>query len=213
MQKTIKHIVRLALMSCILLAACKKDDEIAPPLRSELLCVVTDADAKVDQLVLDNGIRYSVAWQEIGANVKSAVLRCLCSYAVNEDNKTVTVYQMDKVSCYAPASADSFKIHPMDPLDVRSVYRTGQFVNLHLSLLTNGSREHAYDLCLDSITNDSSCIHCSFLFQHAKLDDESYHHDFYHSIPLNSNAYPCEFDSLIVYINTYDGMKRYGFKK
>jgi len=214
-KQPISNLRRIAFfLLVLLLASCSKDnDNRYPSVRTDILCAVTDAKNVITHLVLDNGKSYALNGQELKGKKASSSHRCLCMYEVNADSTQATVYQISAVSCYAPLPVDSFKIHPMDPLDVRSVYRTGNFVNLHLSLLTTGSKQHAYDMCLDSITADSTIVHCSFIFQHAKLDDESYHADFYHSIPLVDKVYPAHYDSLIVYINTYDGLKRYGFQR
>ena len=206
-----KRLIPLLILPFLL--ACSQTDELSPAVRTDLLCATTNAEGLVERLVLDNDQSLRIDGQSINANAKSATLRCLCTYAVNADSTVATVYSISKTSCYAPIPADSFDTRPMDPVNVVSVYKTGRFINLHLSMLTTGMTGTQYDLCLDSLTSDSTILHCSFLFKRVAADNESYTKHFYHSIPLNLANYSHPFDSIFISVNTYDGMKQYKFER
>lgn len=206
-----------SLLFCLvlILAGCKDDDYTVPSYRVDLMCALTDADSVVSHLLLDDGSRYSVGTQRIKASEPNAMIRCLGTFSIDEDSVTVKVYDLLRVSCYAPLPVDSFKVQPHDPVNVVSVWKSGGFVNLCLAPLVDEQGGMKYDFCIDSITHhhDNIAIHASLLFQRRSGSIEAYTHKFYHSIPLESPYYPNDYDSIYIHINTYNGTTAYPFSR
>ena len=190
--------------------SCSKEDNTIPSYRTDLLCAAGDGDSLVTRLLLDDGQTLKVT-QRIKAPEPNSTLRCYSSYAVSDDGTIATVYEIRRITCFAPSPADSCTIHDQSPLKVQSVWKSGSYVNLSLAPLVNQDGEYKYDLRLDSVV--SRTMYVSFLFQRDSSSLEAYTQKFYHSIPLQQSLYSQPFDSLILSINTYDGMKSYAFRR
>lgn len=204
------------------LYSCSDDDAYVPSYRTDLVFAYTDQDSIVNYILMDDGKRYDVNSQKIVGVAPNARIRCYTSFSIGADSADVMVYEMKRISFYAPLPADSFDIHPQDPLNVTSVWRSGDYINLCLAPLVSSFKDFQYDFCIDSITHSvpvsetgskKTVLHTSLLFKRPKYGSESYTHKFYHTIPLYSDDYACDFDSLYLYINTYDGMKRFCFER
>ena len=206
----------LSLICVVVIASCSDDDtDYVPSYRTDLLCLLTNGDSLATDLLLDDGRRFSLS-QRVYTALPNSMLRCLCRYTINDDSAGAHIYDITKVSCYTPAPADSFEVHPQEPVNVVSLWKSGGFINLCLSPLVISKTSVLYDFSIDSVTQsaDSKTImHTSFLFQRKKESVEAYSTKLYHSIPLHSSAYPCTFDSMYIYVNTYEGMKVYPFGK
>lgn len=206
----------LTIMCIVVIASCSNDDtDSIPSYRTDILCALTNSDSLVTDIQFDNGRSYHVASQHIRSRVPNASIRCYSSFEITEDSTSVKIYDIKQISCYTPLPADSFKIHPQDPVNVTSVWKSGNYINLCIAPLVSAIKDFHYDFCIDSITDSKgkTLIHTSLLYQRAKNGSEYYTQKFYHSIPLASNGYPCPFDSLYLYINTYEGIKTYTFAR
>lgn len=204
------------IMSIVFVASCSKDDaDFIPSVRTDLLCAITNNDSLVTHFMLDDGTPYNVNKQKIKAHEPNAELRCISTFEINED-RSVTVYDVATIPCFIPLPTDSFKTFPKEPVNVTSVWKSGGYINLCLSPLVNGEKQFAYSFCLDSISHNSdstSTLHSSFLFQRIKGSVEGYSTKLYHSIPLYSKDYTSSFDTIAIYINTYEGVKTYRFAR
>lgn len=204
-------------MCVVFVASCSKDDsDFIPSYQSDLICVLTNTDSLVTDLVLDNGQKLKVSSQHIKAPFPNARIRCYSSFEIVAAQQEAKVYDIKAVSCFIPAPADSFKVHPMEPINLTSIWKSGGFINLCLAPLVNGSQQTVFDFCIDSISTqpDSSRImHTSLLFTRTKESIEGYTTKIYHSIPLEHPDYSSPFDSMYIYINTYEGLKVYRFEK
>lgn len=204
----------LTVMCIVVVASCSDDDNNSvPSYRTDILSAITDGDTLVTDLLFDNGRSYHVASQRIKAMAPNAKIRCYSTFEITNDSADVKVYEIKRISCYTPLPADSFEVHPQDPVNVTSVWRSGDYINLCVAPLVSALKDFKYDFCIDSITDNKEkvVLHTSLLYQRAKNGNEYYTQKFYHSIPLKSNDYPCAFDSLYIYINTYDGVKMWKF--
>lgn len=205
----------LLLLALPAMMACEEDRERSlPSFRTDLLSVETGPDSLVKTILLDDGNRLMVSQQRISTVSANASIRCIAQFSVNEDSISALVYDLKKVSCYAPLPADSFKIHPHDPLNVVSVWKSGGYVNMCLAPLIISADAYKYDFCIDSIAQGGegrTVLHVSLLFLRDKYSAEAYTNKFYHSIPLDQRYYPEYFDSLCLSINTYEGTKHYRF--
>lgn len=196
----------------MLFCGCDKDDEkMVPSYRTDILCAVTDNDSIVRFLLLDDGSKYSVSRQKIKANEPDAMVRTICSYEISADSTMATIYDIKRISCYAPLPKEQFNSHPQDPINVTSVWKSGNFINLSLAPLAAGKNSFEYDFCIDStsVCQDKTVMYVSLLFRRTPGSIEEYTYQLYHSIPLNRDYYPCPFDSLVLCINTYKGMKTF----
>jgi len=210
-----KLFISILTMICVVVATGCSDDDSAsvPSYRTDLLFAMTNGDTIVTDLLLDDGRSFRVASQRIKAVAPDSRIRCYATFGINSDSTEVKVYDIKRISCYAPLPVDSFAVHPQDPVNVTSVWCSGDYLNLCIAPLVSSIKDFKYDFCIDSITdrNSSVVLHTSLLYQRPKNGSEYYTQKFYHTIPLRSNDYPCRFDSLYLYINTYEGMKAYRF--
>lgn len=193
------------------MVGCSDDDSAyIPSYRTDILCALTNKDSIVTDILLDNGKKYSVVSQKINGKVANGKLRCHTRFSINEDSTNVRIYEIKRISCYAPLPADSFKIHPQEPINVTSIWQSGGYINLCLAPLVTGMNSFKYDFSIDSVKGKT--IHTSMLFKHEGAI-EAYKFTFYHSIPLEKKYYTTDFDSIYLYINTYKGMKVWKFRQ
>lgn len=207
MRNLLNSILFIIVISTI--TCCSDDDSASvPAYRTDILCALTNQDSLVTEIQLDNGKKYNVATQKINGKEANAKLRCYASFSINDDSINAKVYEIKRISCYAPAPADSFKIHPQDPINVTSIWKSGEYINLCLAPLTTGMNSIKYDFCIDSVIGNT--LHTSLLFKHEGAI-KAYKFTFYHSIPLEKKYYSSDFDSIFLHVNTYEGMKVWKF--
>lgn len=209
-------VVMVSVLFLSIFFSCNKDEASVPSYRTDILCIITNKDTMATHLLLDNGKKYNIVSQKIKATESNANIRCYASFSINEDSSEVKIYDIKRISCYAPLPADSFKIHPHDPLNVTSVWKSGGYLNMCLAPKAVGMSAFKYDFSIDSITTSASSsakiMHTSLLFQFTGAIN-SYTTKFYHSMPLQQSLYPEPFDSVYFYVNTYDGIKVWKYEK
>ena len=189
---------------CMVACSDDKDDNI-PSYITDMVVLSIDADGLWLSVTLDDGASYDIRSQQITSETKDTVLRCMATYAL-EDGE-MEVYGMKGVFCVSPALADSFNIvksgvtyrgHeylPRDPMKVVSMWKSGDYINLHLGLMTTGEGQHQYAFCEDSVG------YYSLLHLRPDGDAESYMENVYMSMPI-----PDGVDKLTFSVYTYDGI-------
>lgn len=209
-------VVMVSVLFLSIFFSCNKDEASVPSYRTDIISILTNKDTMATHLLLDNGKRYNIVSQNIKTTVPNGNIRCYASFSINEDSTDVKIYEIKRISCYTPLPADSFKIHPHDPLNVTSVWKSGGYVNMCLAPKAIGFSAFKYDFSIDSVTissvSSATIIHTSLLFQFTGAIN-SYTTKFYHSMPLQQSLYPVPFDSLYFYVNTYDGVKVWKYSK
>lgn len=210
-----RTVFSLVIASVFMIAAtfvgCSKDETQTPDYRTDIFCAVTGDDTLVHYILLDDGSKLSISSQAIKATDANATIRCISTFSINPDGKSATIYNIQRITCFAPVSSDSVKSRPRNPVNVRSVWKSGDYINLCLEPLINKEGKHRYDFCVDTLV--SRTLHVGFIFERDSASLEAYTARLYHSIPLHDDSYKQDFDSITIHINTYGGVRTYSFKR
>ena len=193
-------------ITMLLLQACDKDDEgNVPPVLSDLVEIETGGDKNVVAIITDDGTRWKLN-HSIMTNVADSVLRCLCTYNISENGR-LNVYSIKEVFSDIPHPVRKFKSTPTDPMKFISSWKSGGYLNLHLGLMTTGNGGHKYAFAADTTMQNEqgqTIAYFTLLHERNAKDAESYTEDKYFSMSLRDYA---DCDSLVMRINTYDGIK------
>ena len=198
------------LLCAFCLMACSdgsEDDNGAdlPPYISDLVVLSLDADGRFATVKLDDGSTYDIRSQQLMSEVKDTLLRCLATYTLVQGK--MQVYGMQRVFCSRPMWADSIRVSvngevhighqylPRDPMNVVSLWKSGGYVNMHLTLMTTGKGIHQYAFCEDSVG------HYSLLHSRPKDDAESYKEHISLSMPIPNGV-----EHLTFSVHTYDSI-------
>lgn len=137
----ISHRLAPIALTAAAFAACGDDDGYAPPYVADLAEIHTTAAGRISHLVRDNGDTYGVSnaadWSTL---VPDTVYRVYAIYTAPESgSRQVDVQHLASVfSPYAVAMTDAQM--KTDPVQVTAIWRGGEYVNLSITLPTDGSR-------------------------------------------------------------------------
>ncbi len=171
----------LAIASAVSLTSCS-DDEPYPNVVTELVDCITDGQGTMVYLVTDDNVSYTLTNPQQGL-IPNALYRCLCGYTT-DGQSSATLYSLTG----AYLLRDSTAVKQADPINVLSAWMTNRYVNLHLTVLTQGG-EHTLGYAIDSISPDHERTYIS-LHHSRQGDPEVYTTDLYASIPLDSLPTP-----------------------
>lgn len=184
--KRLLHIALLVLGATMLLANCDDEEQIADSLTHYRYDIVTymgsDAagNARFELVGRDDSAsvmltaRYTMAstvqpWQRV-------LLRYDWADARNGGaERAVEVYGCTSIlsdSLRYTAQPLEHYLVDIEPLKMRSIWRTGEFINLHCQLPYTGKSRHFY-LLLDSTTWRHDTVHCHLV--HRIYTDTTYH--------------------------------------
>lgn len=190
----------------MVLSGCEKDDDgdRYPLLISDIVMLGICSDSCVNEMILDNGERLKVE-ERLMSNTKDTTLRCFVSYELKD--RKVDIYNISRVFtqeafppvafCITNPGSDANWVDglPRYPMKVTSIWRSGDYLNMHLGLMTTGAEKHSFAFCEDSVG------YYSLLHLRPAKDEESYTQDMYMSMP-----FPEELDNLHFSVYTYDGI-------
>lgn len=203
----------LVVVMTLLLHSCSDDDSYTlPSLQTEFVKAHTDAQGVVRSITTDGGLTYAIE-QNVHTDVPDTIFRCVCSYEVEEHGHSATVYSLSHIYSQPPVPHSELEARPADPVNVRSMWKSGGYINMLLGVLTTGMGKHSYVFSEDSIATSKAgtktlCV--SLLHGRPAGDMESYTQDVYMSMPLESYASKC--DSISVSVQTYQGVKTFVFE-
>lgn len=202
-----------AVATSVFAMSCSEDEgESMPPMLMDFVEAHTDANCKVVKISSDAGRSFVVA-QSIVAAVADTTYRCVCSYALDESEVSATVYSLQHIYSLPPSPKSDFEKLPADPVNVRSVWRGGGYINMILEVLTTGKGTHSFAFCEEGFADNADgkkIVNVSVLHERPQGDAESYTQDAYLSIPVGGYAGEC--DSVAVSIPTYQGVKTFVFE-
>lgn len=204
-----KHSGLIILSLCVLLAACRKGGEepggdFYPNVINEFATIGTDASGNMVRLTTDDDMTYAIANPQSGYH-KNALYRAVCGF---EHQGEQAVYLHTAVSAMVLRDSTAVAVQP-DPTGVRSIWRKGRFINLHLAPLTQGGEQY-WGYRVDSVrgrTTHLSLHHCQL------SDPKSYTEDVYASIPLDSLKDISADDSVALHVATFQGDRQWRFKR
>lgn len=193
--------------------SCTEDEgEPLPPMRMDFVEAHTDASGRVVSITSDAGHSFVVA-QNITAGVADTTYRCVCRYTLDESESNADIFSLQHIYSLPPFPKSDFEKLPADPVNVRSVWRDGGYINMILEVLTTGKGTHSFAFCEEGFADNADgkkIVNVTVLHERPQGDAESYTQDVYMSIPMGD--YACQCDSIAVDIPTYQGVKTFMFE-
>ncbi|MCD8304977.1 MAG: hypothetical protein LUC86_09185 [Prevotellaceae bacterium] len=159
----------------LLLASCSDDDDTYPSIVTEMADGLTNSNGTLTTIITDNDEQYSLTNPQAGL-YPNALYRLLCGYTVQ--GQAATLYTLEGVYILR----DSTSVAQRDPLTIVSAWQTSRYINLHLSVKTQGGT-HSLGYVTDSIVGSHAYLS---LHHRQGQDPEAYSTDIYASIPLDS---------------------------
>lgn len=199
----------------ILFASCKNDDYHYPDLLTDLVEADTDGNGFIKLIRTDDQKVYhlSDAVKLEGATPDSTY-RARGRFEL-KDEYTVTLYGLSPVISPDPENEDYFKGEVKnDPVKITSVWKTGNYINLHLGVMTKQEATHKFHFVKYEIQELSGGHHAIdiSLYHDRDEDSEAFTKELFLSCPLYSLELN-EGDSIRLLINTYEGERIFRFAR
>ena len=223
--KQFKSFPFISLIACLLalLCSCEQagEDYRYPSVVTDYACIITDATAHADQLLLDNGRSYpiNITNELIEANNGKAptfkpdtTYRIIGVYELisTGESQTAHLYSISSTISHVPTPLLEGEELCQSPVYLQSIWLSGGYLNMVLEIKAlNGKHSIGY---VDTTPNG---MHGKeFTFYHKVISDvESYRQKLYGSIPLAPFSEQLQQgDTLRFVVNTYDeGITRYEY--
>lgn len=216
--------VRLLLSTffCLLsLGACKEDEYVYPNVISTFIDVTTDADGRLQDLITDKGETLQILNREgLNGLTPDSTYRTVSIYEPKETdtqgNATALLYSCQLIIAVKPVMANKLPdgIAKTDPLNVQSVWKSGNYLNLILLPMAK-EKSHIFHFIEDGITDNedgSRTLHLT-LYHNQNGDYEAFTRKSFLSVPLwTYEGRLAQGDRVILRINTYEkGFVSYEF--
>ncbi|MCD8303018.1 MAG: hypothetical protein LUC44_08405 [Prevotellaceae bacterium] len=169
------YLFAATLLPMLCLTACSDDDDAYPSIVTELVDGLTNSRGEMEKILTDDDVYYSLTNPQSGL-VPNAAYRCLCGYTA--DGVNATLYTLSG----AYLLRDSTEVAVKDPLAIVSAWQTRRYINLHLSVKTQGGTQY-FGYVTDSIVGRHAYLS---LHHRQNGDPEAYSTDVYASLPLDS---------------------------
>ncbi len=196
------HAFIFCVLSLCVFNSCNEEEGVFPSLFTEFANLLTDHHGKVSYLVTDDGKSHAVLNRIEGLSSDSTY-RVFCDYTQEEQG--ILIYQLQSVNMLA----DSTTCAVHDPVNVNSVWKNGEYINMHLCPLTQGGHQY-WGFAIDSIAP----AHFFISLHHKQgTDPTSYTRSLYASIHLDALQNIQQGDSITFHINTFDGKRQWNFTK
>ena len=212
----------LSTFFCLLfLGACKEDEYVYPNVISTFIDVTTDASGTLQDLITDKGETLQILNREgLDGLTPDSTYRTVSIYEPKETdtqgNATALLYSCQLIIAVKPVTANKMPdgITKTDPLNVQSVWRSGNYLNLILLPMAK-EKSHIFHFIEDGITDNedgSRTLHLT-LYHNQNGDYEAFTRKSYLSIPLWAyEGRLAQGDQVILRINTYEkGFVSYEF--
>ncbi|HJH66525.1 MAG TPA: NigD-like protein [Bacteroides mediterraneensis] len=212
----------LSTFFCLLfLGACKEDEYVYPNVISTFIDVTTDASGTLQDLITDKGETLQILNREgLDGLTPDSTYRTVSIYEPKETdtqgNATALLYSCQLIIAVKPVTANKLPdgIAKTDPLNVQSVWRSGNYLNLILLPMAK-EKSHIFHFIEDGITDNedgSRTLHLT-LYHNQNGDYEAFTRKSYLSIPLWAyEGRLAQGDQVILRINTYEkGFVSYEF--
>lgn len=216
------HILLSAFICLLLLGACKKEEEyVYPNVISTFIDVATDANGTVQNLVTDKGEILQVLNREgLDGLTPDSIYRSVSIYEPKEMNAqgeaAALLYSCQIIISVKPATVDKLPdgIAKTDPLNIQSVWKSGNYINLILLPMAK-DKSHIFHFIEEGITDndDGSRTLYLTLYHDQNGDYEAFTRKSYLSVPLWAyEGRLTQGDQVILRINTYEkGFVNYEF--
>lgn len=212
----------LSTFFCLLfLGACKEDEYVYPNVISTFIDVTTDTSGTLQDLITDKGETLQILNREgLDGLTPDSTYRTVSIYEPKETdtqgNATALLYSCQLIIAVKPVTANKLPdgIAKTDPLDIQSVWKSGNYLNLILLPMAK-EKSHIFHFIEDGITDNedgSRTLHLT-LYHNQNGDYEAFTRKSYLSIPLWAyEGRLTQGDQVILRINTYEkGFVSYEF--
>lgn len=212
----------LSTFFCLLfLGACKEDEYVYPNVISTFINVTTDTSGTLQDLITDKGETLQILNREgLDGLTPDSTYRTVSIYEPKETdtqgNATALLYSCQLIIAVKPVTANKLPdgIAKTDPLDIQSVWKSGNCLNLILLPMAK-EKSHIFHFIEDGITDNedgSRTLHLT-LYHNQNGDYEAFTRKSYLSIPLWAyEGRLAQGDQVILRINTYEkGFVSYEF--
>lgn len=212
----------LSTFFCLLfLGACKEDEYVYPNVISTFIDVTTDTSGTLQDLITDKGETLQILNREgLDGLTPDSTYRTVSIYEPKETdtqgNATALLYSCQLIIAVKPVTANKLPdgIAKTDPLDIQSVWKSGNYLNLILLPMAK-EKSHIFHFIEDGITDNedgSRTLHLT-LYHNQNGDYEAFTRKSYLSIPLWAyEGRLAQGDQVILCINTYEkGFVSYEF--
>ena len=196
----------ILLFAVCLLSCCKGSDDTSdfyPSILTEFATILTDASGTLTELTTDAGRTYTISNPQSGFE-KEVMYRVVCGYV--PDGQTATLYQL--TGAYLLHDSTALAFDP-DPIKVTSVWQSGQYINMHLSPLTQGGTQY-WGFRVDEVKGRTTHV---TLHHRQNNDPLSYTQTVYASLHVDSLKTVPLGDSIALHIKTFQGDRVWAFKK
>lgn len=212
----------LSTFFCLLfLGACKEDEYVYPNVISTFIDVTTDTSGTLQDLITDKGETLQILNREgLDGLTPDSTYRTVSIYEPKETdtqgNATALLYSCQLIIAVKPVTANKLPdgIAKTDPLNIQSVWKSGNYLNLILLPMAK-EKSHIFHFIEDGITDNedgSRTLHLT-LYHNQSGDYEAFTRKSYLSIPLWAyEGRLAQGDQVILRINTYEkGFVSYEF--
>ena len=202
-----RKVFLLLLPVCLIaVAACQDDDYVYPSVVTEFIDGQTNEAGTLSQLVTDKGKVYTIQPREgLDGLVPDSVYRTVSVYQPIDGSDEAFLYSAELILAMRPLPDWSFQNGiKTDPVNVRSVWQSGEYINLILlPLVKEGS--HAFHFIDYGITESGGTRTLALTLYHdRKGDSEAFTREVCLSIPLwPSRHHLRQGDTVLLPINTY----------
>lgn len=211
----LKYLLPLLWLTLLVGVSCKEDDYVYPSVVTEFIDGQTDSEGVLSRLITDEGEVYTIQPREgLDGLTPDSLYRTVSVYQPLTESGEVYLYSAQLIMALDPLPAESFTEGVVtDPLDVRSVWRSGDYINLILKPMVK-DKTHAFHFADYGITEEGGANTLHLTLYHNRNDDyEAFTREVYLSIPLRGYKDKLRSgDTIALQINTYEkGFSTYTF--
>lgn len=192
-----------------LLSACSEDDYVYPDLVTEIVNLKTNSKGTGKLLVTDQGKEWNI--QPIAGLeglTADSTYRVISKYVPLSDTgvkQEAKVYAVQGVTAPVPLPEAKFKYIKTDPVEIQSIWRSGDYLNLILQVMVK-DQLHGFHFIENGIKTGEGGIKTLYLtlYHDKKGDTEAFYRKTYLSVPLW--AYKGKLgkgDRIVFRLNTY----------
>ena len=190
----------------VLFSSCKGGDDTSEPypnVVTEFAMIKTNDSGMLAELTTDDERTYTISNPQDGYD-KNVMYRAVCGYV--PDGQTATLYHA--TGAYLLHDSTKLSYEP-DAIKVVSVWKSGRYINMQLSPLTQGGIQY-WGYRIDNVHDRTAHITLHHCQNHDPL---SYMQTVYASLPMDSLKTISAGDSIALHIKTFNGEQVWTFQK
>lgn len=175
----------ILVLTAVLLTACGEDEYVYPDLVTEITCLKTNAEGFGIQIVTDEGKVWNLQEGNRPNKLKADSTYRVVSRYEPIDGIYATAYSFWQVTAPIPQPENTYKTICNDPVDLQSIWLSGEYLNLILQIRVKDKR-HELSFIENGITidKDGRQTLTLTLFHDRKDDVEGFDEKHYLSVPL-----------------------------